>query len=205
MRRNEINRWTSALKASLGGVRGQADRAELLALHERKDYAGMIRLVRAAMYLDMPLRIGYVNSGGRATAPAWVRLPVPMPMYGTAAFRATKITVYLRKSFLDEVPFSGIVCAMAHELSHVVLESMSHPLREYEEAVDLTAMILGFRDIFLEETVSQTVRILDTPPRNWFDKLTGNYPIPDVEIGYTEHRIGYLSKEEQHFAASLMQ
>jgi len=204
VRKQEIIDWTISLISSLGSARPQADRAALFALYEQKDFSGMMRHVRKELNLDMQLRIGFVNSGGPTHAPAWVHLPEPMPMYGSQAFKATKITVYLRKAFLEEAPFQVIVCAMAHELSHVVLDSMGHILRRQEEAVDLTAMILGFRDFFLEDTTEQVVTILDTPPRSWFDKLIGHYPIPDVSIGYTEHHLGYLTQEERIFASSLM-
>lgn len=164
----------------------------------------MLRMVRESLRLDMQLRIAYVNSGGPKSAPAWVHAPVPMPMYGTQEFRNTKVTVYIRKAFIEEAPFSALVCAMSHELSHVVLNSMGHSLRTQEEAVDLTAMILGYRDFFLDKVVIRRITILDTPPRSWFDKLTNEYPIPDVKIGYEKRNLGYLSEEERIFAASLM-
>jgi hypothetical protein len=202
MRKQEITSWTNMLISSFGGIRPQADREELLALYLQKDFTSMLRTVRNSLGLDMPLQVGYVNSGG-PNAPAWVRLPEPMPVYGTHAFKTTKLTVYLRKTFLVDMPFAGVVHAMAHELSHVILDSIGHSLRRQEEAVDLTAMVLGYRDIFLEETQVRTVDILDSP-RSWFDKLTGSLPIPGVRIGYETHNVGYLSRDERFFAASLM-
>jgi len=38
---------------------------------------------------------------------------------------------------------------IAHELSHIVLSEIGHPLADSEEAVDLTAMLLGYRDIYV--------------------------------------------------------
>jgi hypothetical protein len=42
-----------------------------------------------------------------------------------------------------------VAIAIAHELSHVVLDSIRHPLFREEKAVDLTAMLLGFRRLYL--------------------------------------------------------
>ena len=58
--------------------------------------------------------------------------------------------MFIKKSFLDEDRFEQVVMAIAHELSHIVLHGLNHPLRECEVAVDLTAMILGYRDFYLD-------------------------------------------------------
>lgn len=204
MRTQEIQDWVQSLTNSFGGVRDPVDPTPLLELYRQQDYTGMLGIVRKSLRLEIPLRVGFVNSGGPPKAPAWVQCPVPMPLYGSQEFKSTRITVYMRKSFLEEMPFQGIVCMMAHELSHVVLDGIGHSLRRQEEAVDLTAMILGYRDLYLQKIEKRVVTILEPKPQNWFQKLTKNYPIPGVDITYEEHRIGYLTLEERHFAASLM-
>lgn len=124
----------------------------LKSLHKVRDYEGMVRLIRSTMNIEVRLIVGWVNSGahsGMERAPAWVQTPVPMPYYGTAAFKATTIRVFIRKSFLEQSTYDKAAIAIAHELSHVVLDSIRHPLRREEKAVDLTAMLLGFSRLYV--------------------------------------------------------
>lgn len=41
----------------------------------------------------------------------------------------------------------SFLAVLAHEMAHVVLETMEYPKRESEEVVDLAAMVMGFSDI----------------------------------------------------------
>ncbi len=127
------------------------DARQLKSLHRQRDYEGMVRLIKSAMNLDARLRIGWVNSGGPEAmkeAPAWVRMPAEVPYYGTTAFKNLTLTMYLRKSFLEQNGYGQTAIVIAHELSHVVLDSIRHPLRKEEKAVDLTAMLLGFSHLY---------------------------------------------------------
>jgi hypothetical protein len=162
-------------------VRDPVRHTELRTLYARKDFTGMAAMVRKTMNLNMRLRIGLVNTGGRTSAPAWVQFPVPMPAYGTEAFKRTLVTMYLRKSFLEMHDFEVIVSAIAHELSHVLLQSVNHVLQLSEEAVDLTAMMLGYRDFYrLGSATLETDEYV----------LTRSY--------------GYLSEQEITYAANIM-
>jgi hypothetical protein len=136
-----IQSYLAQLRDSFGGARNPVSTDQLRALHARQDYPGMVRLVRDGMGLDVRIRVGLVNHGGSLDAPAWVSTP--------QTTLVTLITVFLRKSFLLESRFEVIVMAIAHELSHIVLNVNGHVLRECEEAVDLTAMLLGYRDIYV--------------------------------------------------------
>jgi hypothetical protein len=97
-----------------------------------------------------------------------------LPPYGTPAFRDLKLTMYLRKSFLVQSDYDEAAVAIAHELSHVVLESIGHPLREEEKAVDLTAMLLGFGLLY----------------------KTACHKELHYHGGMTEKRLGYLTPAE---------
>lgn len=124
---------------------------KLKALHRARDYDGMVRLIRSAMNLEVRLLVGWVNSGGSkemTRAPAWVEMPVNMPFYGTAEFKKLSIKVFIRKDFLEN-RYDKVAIAIAHELSHIVLDSIHHPLRREEKAVDLTAMLLGFSRLYM--------------------------------------------------------
>jgi hypothetical protein len=41
---------------------------------------------------------------------------------------------------------------MAHELSHILLDSLGHIARRQEEAVDLTAILFGYGPYFINRT-----------------------------------------------------
>ncbi len=145
------------IKAYLRQLQGSLPRAApidsepLYRLHAAGDYEGMLRFIRTAMNLEVRLRVGWVTSGGpkdKPNAPAWIELPAQMPHYGSAAFKNLTLTVFFRKSFLAARGYDEVAVAIAHELSHIVLDAIGHPLRREEKAVDLTAMLLGFRRLY---------------------------------------------------------
>ena len=186
MRTALVESYIDRLRASFGKLRPLVVDESLRPFYDAKDYAGMVYRIQTTLHLDLTIRLGLVNSGGPRGAPAWVERPTIMPMFGTAAFRQKIVTVYLRKTFLAEMPFDTVVIAIAHELCHVVLDAINHPLRREEEAVDLTAMLLGFRDFF----------------------VTGCRVMREQSLfGYQEYEtssLGYLSQEEVSHAAQYM-
>jgi hypothetical protein len=149
---------------------------DLKRLHRRRDYEGMVRLIRRGMNLDVRLTIGWVNSGGPKgfeKAPAWVERPANMPRYGTPAFKDTTVTIFIRKGFLESSTYAQTAIAIAHELSHVVLDSIQHPLRKNEKAVDLTAMLLGFSRLYYSASYTlQSVDFLNNPTWRQLGYLT---------------------------------
>jgi uncharacterized protein YecT (DUF1311 family) len=154
----------------------------LKSLHEARDYEGMVRLVRKTMNVEVKLKVGWVNSGGNENAPAWIKLPSEMPIYGSRQFREMTLEVFFRKSFLEQSTYDQVASAVAHELSHVVLESIRHPLRKCEKAVDLTAMLLGFSRLY--ETACHT------------EERVGN--------SIRSFHLGYLSEHELQIANELL-
>ncbi len=156
------------------------------ALHRKRDFGGIVKLIRSTMNVDVRLTIHW--TGGPPpkeipNAPAWIRLPEKMPSYGTPAFKELKLDMFVMKSFAETKSYDQFAMVIAHELSHVVLESIKHPLRKEEKAVDLTAMILGFS--YLYRTAAHTVR----------------------QVGYNQmqhSQIGYLSKRELSAACRIL-
>jgi hypothetical protein len=131
---------------------------KLKALHAARDYDGMVRFIRSAMNLDVRLLIGWVNSGGPNQAPAWVEMPQEMPYYGTPEFKKLSIKMFIRKEFLEN-RYDKVAIAIAHELSHVVLDSIHHPLRKEEKVVDLTAMLLGFSRLYMRAAHTSNLKL----------------------------------------------
>lgn len=192
MRKTLVESYIDELRASFGPVKRPIMEERLRVLHDAKDYAGMIRYVQDALHLNMRIRLGLVNKGGPENALAWIERPGIIPHYGSRAFQQMIVVIYLRKSFLREGTFEAVVHAIAHELCHIVLYGINHPLQMEEEAVDLTAMLLGFRDFYMTGCRSVHKR-----KRSWLDILTSKEP---CAIKY----IGYLTPEEVAHAASYM-
>lgn len=190
------------ISASLGGIRPLAQEKTLRTLHQKKDFVGMIQHIKAEMRLGMRLRVGLVNNGGEPRVPAWIHLPRLMPLYGTTAFEKMALTMHIQKPFLREAPFETTVGVMAHELSHVVLEGVGHRLHQEEAAVDLTAMILGYRDFYRRgceySVLSETIHKIPI-----FKRLFRMAPVHKEQIT-TTHRVGYLTRAEVVFAADFM-
>lgn len=190
MRKEMIESYIDNLRASLGRVRTPINEEQLRSLYNSRNYAGMIWHIKNHLALDLRVILGLANKGGPA-APAWVVRPSELPMFGTSSFRQLTITVYIRKSYLTVSCFEEVVCAIAHELSHVVLDAIRHQLRWQEEAVDLTAMLLGFRDFYV--TGCRSVRDVSSQA----DTLAG---LKVTQISTQ----GYLTHEEVGHAAMYM-
>lgn len=178
MRKNMLDTYIEKLQESFGPVRRPVDDEKLEVIYQEGDIARLIGHIATLLRIDVTLRVGYVNSGGPKKAPAFVSFEQPFPQFGTEAFKRSLVTVYLRKGFLRDATFECIVTAIAHELSHVLLEATGHVLRKQEAAVDLTAMLLGFRDFYITGSV---------------------YRQGDGQI-----TLGYLSAEEIRYAALTM-
>jgi hypothetical protein len=190
-RKKLIDTSLAQLQASFGPMKAPVDDAQLLSYFSAKDYTSMVRFVRSSLALTLRVRVGVYSSGG-IDAPAWVERPVPLPRYGTREFDASIATVNFQRSFLESAGFEPAVLATAHELSHIVLDATHHTLRTQEEAVDLTAMLLGYRDFYVTGCVHYRgedggifARIFSTHSRRRW-------------------RVGYLSQEEVRYAAIKM-
>jgi len=190
------------LVASFGRVRPPVDDDELQKLFDTKNYAGMASFIKKSMRIDCRLRLGLVNAGG-LSAPAWMVTPDPMPRAGTREFKNTLATMFVRKDFIAKATFEALTYAMSHECAHIVLNSVRHPLQHQEEAVDLTCMLLGYRDFYVtgcqvqheqgEEKSGVRSSIQDV-----LSRLFGTGPETAT------YRLGYLSREEVHYAARRM-
>lgn len=198
-----INRYIAQLIPALGGVRKPPDAQELRAHFAHKRYAEMVRIIKEHLKLDMWLRVGFVkNNVGPKNAPAWILTPEGFPLYGTPEFKNLRVTMYIRNAFLAHAPFETVVIAIAHELTHVVLRAIAHPLRAEEEAVDLAAMILGYTDFYMQGCRYEE-RISEKITHSWWQKLLGRARVvPYKEIRLM--RIGYLSPQEVYYATGLL-
>ncbi len=76
---------------------------------------------------------------------AQVSIPSNLPFYGTPGMVNFPINVRLSEDCAENP--ATLISVMAHELSHIVLNSMWHKEKENEFYTDLTAMLLGFASI----------------------------------------------------------
>jgi len=163
-------------------------------MYNEQNYAGMVKFVRESMSLDIKIRLGLSNIAGPNGAPAWVEMPNPMPPFGTA-----ELSKRPPQFHMESVPRSKQVRAsclrIAHELSHIVLNGISHPLREHETAVDLTAMLLGYRDIYVLGCERREVDVLMAGIRGSKPTATINWVIwSRNEVGYAATLLGRPSE-----------
>lgn len=203
MKESDLVKTLEELKKTFGKPRPPINPSSLISLCEQKEYGKVVLGVSRSLNLNMPLKIGYVDSGGPKRAVAWVLLPHPMPMYGTENFKNFLITVLIRKTFLKEAPSLSVLFALSHELSHIILEGLRHPLAHMEEAVDLTAMYLGYRNIY--KTASEFHPSLSSGPLTIQSIL--KVSLEDLFMfitGSTRVQLGYLKREEYEFAANWM-
>jgi hypothetical protein len=162
----DVKNYLDQLKRVLPSVEPISTGA-LKALHAANDYKGMVQLIKKAMNIaDVTFKVFWVTEGAAQDrdklAPAWIllpRLPDRLPFYGTKEFKDYSLEIYFRKSFLEGQTYGQVAIVIAHELSHVVLDSIRHPLFREEKAVDLTAMLLGFRRLYLSSAHTKTGQI----------------------------------------------
>ncbi len=205
MRDQQIRKWITKLEHSFGEPRPLADVTELERLYRAHDYAGMVRSIKERFGLTTPVRFELSSSGAPIDkqgqrARAWCRINL-RPF----AFRKNRVldaTVYCDTKRIVSGPLEAVTICMSHELSHIMLENTRHSLRRHEEAVDLMAMLLGYRKFYAIHA-TKVARAANSA-EHFIDALMAGKNPPLTRDLY-ESRVGYLSPEEIRYAARLMQ
>jgi hypothetical protein len=166
-------RQLDSLLRSFGKVAPPVRAGTLELLYAEQNFTGMLGWIKNSLRLELSVGLRIISQPDASAPPMWIEVPKTMPTYGTKEFRSLKVVVNARKDLLDTKPFTWIVAGFAHELCHVVLFSIGHPLQHEEKAVDLTAMILGYREFV----------------------VAAEYRFQNMK-----HSIGYLTSEERSFA-----
>lgn len=207
MRESQIRAWVEALTNSFGKARVSAGDEPFRALHAVGDYTAMAALIKEQLRLGTKMRLGRVKSSGFAQKVCWADRPNDMPMYGSPVFHDTVVTLYIKESFLKRAPHGAVVVAMAHEMSRVILDAIRHSLRDRAEAADLAAMLLGYRDFFVNDAFYEkaarcpdnpTTAHGDMPNFSFFEDLFAGFGFSGQPVA------GYLTREEREYAALLM-
>ena len=182
MRKALIDSYIAQLRSDFGPIKPPVDDDVLKAKFAEHDLFGTLGTMKRMLGIGARVFLGITDERDSDDAPAWVVMPAPFPRLGTRAYSEAIVRLYIRRAFVATASFEMIVAAFAHELSHVVLDSTENRLRRVEAAVDLTAMLLGFRDFY----------------------ITGCSHFFPTREGMMECRVSYLSKEEIWYAAQAM-
>lgn len=194
-----IESHIAQLLKSFGRATSPVDAAVLRELYHRGDFPSMLGWIKKSMRLDLRVGLRIVDAAGKS-APMWIETPRKMPAYGTPEFRKTQVIVNVRREIIEQRPFDWIVAGFAHELSHVVLFSIGHPLQHNEKAVDLTAMILGYRE-FIANT--DRTEIHGGAAAMGLSLLALPFGVVFVP-GRTHSSLGYLTKREKKLASACL-
>lgn len=196
-----IRSYVDVLISPLGGVKPAiaTSHAELRSMHRAGDHAGIVGFVSKSMKLNTRIRLGRVNSGGPPGVPVWIEMPAKVAPFGSSQFADTTFTLYARKSFLRDASFEVIVAVTAHSMARIVLASIGNRLRDRDKAVALAAMILGYRDFFLDgskksESNSGVFDLLQDILREIAGGGSDRYSV-----------YGYLTPEETRFASQIIE
>ncbi len=78
---------------------------EIKALHQRRDFGAVVKLIRTTMNVGTNLTVHWTSGPppkGLERANAWINLlPEKMPYYGTPAFKELKMDIFILNSFRD--------------------------------------------------------------------------------------------------------
>src|SRR5262249_32009460 len=146
----KIKSHIDELVQSLGGGLVQSVETKTLKrLFRDENFPSMLGWIKNSMRLELRVGLRIVDGQGYKH-PMWIEWTDQMPAIGTTQFNNTRVVINATRNILSEQPFGWVVAGFAHELAHVVLTSIGHPLEDDEKAVDLTAMILGYDDFIAE-------------------------------------------------------
>ncbi len=160
MRTILIEEYIDLFRKSLGKPHEPASAEALRKYFAERAYAKLAGLIRSELKISARVRLGLVKSGGPATTNFWARIPYPVPPYGTEAFTRSVITLFLRKSFLESLPFELLVIGIAKPLTGFLLKSIGSRVADDEAAVDVAAMFLGYSDFYLKAWTHNSVDLL---------------------------------------------
>jgi len=93
--------------------------------------------------LKQASREGYANAG---MIPMGIMIPSDMPLYGTPDFYRLQLVLWIDRNIFRR-PFDLFLESVAHEMSHVLLDSTRNPWRESEKATDTLVLIRGFMEV----------------------------------------------------------
>jgi hypothetical protein len=196
----KLNKEIEVLLGSMGGVRSPIDPTQLKKLYDQADFPSMLGWIKNSMRLDLRVGMRVVDSGPERT-PMWIEMPKVIAPYGTEEFRRTRVIVNVQKRVLNNYAFEWIVAGFAHELAHAVLASIGHPPPHNERAVDLAAMIAGYRNFAVKTNTNEIHGGAAAVIFAIFAPFLGLLFIP----GHSSSSLGYLTRGEKKAACRYLE
>jgi len=199
LRQIHIDRYIEDIRTAIGGVKDRVPSAELYTLCRGKKYAELVRCIRDQMCLErFPMRVNvdHIPSGFSAFIER-DRLSLytdPDHLLKAANIRLTLSRDMVRTSHADVVIF-----AIAHELSHILLEALGSGLARFEMAIDVTAMMAGYAEYYRDGKISLSAS--SHLSAEWFLPLDDIVRVCDYfrrppGAAQMTQDVGYLTQEE---------
>ena len=190
----------------LGGIRQEVDIAnnELRDRHRRGDIMGLVRLISDHMRLEFNFQVYVVKDLVRKKKDwaAEIMIPRDLFWYRKGRYYPSAIPMYIKSSVLRENPFEATVVVIAHELAHIALTWSGSRFQDDEVSVDLTAMILGYSQFFLN---GRRYSVMRTPARGsimaFIDSVFGTSP-NQKRLQWVS--LAYLNESDAECAAALI-
>lgn len=149
----DIKTITQALKESLCVIEPVKIRA-LENLFKQRNYVEVVRFVKSVMSVSCRLSVKCLTDYSKDQPLGKIKLIDPFPRMGTRDYLLARPEITIRADVLED--FHLFLAVMSHEIAHVVLHGMNHPLKTSEIATDITAFMLGFaREHFLAKRAGE--------------------------------------------------
>jgi len=78
--------------------------------------------------------------------PMGILIPPNIPIYGTPNFHRLQLRLLINRNIFKK-SFDMFIVGVAHEMSHVLLDSTYNPWHESEKATDILVLIHGFMEV----------------------------------------------------------
>jgi len=165
---SEIELWINQI-VEIFGIKEPANYRDFKKFASRKNISRFIEKIASYMGLPVKVNVSFVSEEYRPSSinstsfetkkltdydstgqnisgiTAQVIIPSYLPLYGSSSIKNFPIDIKVSENCL--VNPKTLIAVLAHELAHIVLNSVRHNQKENEFYTDLTAMVLGFLNI----------------------------------------------------------
>jgi len=176
-----------------------------LARARNKGFGELVAEVMRHMSLNCRVRLGVADMS-QAKGPAYV-MDSDVPRYGTDEFRRYTCTMFIDRCIRDKEPLVTQVACIAHELSHVLLQSVDSTLNT-EHTADITAICSGYDHLWLAGRLphhlgGRSRSVADTLFESYIAEL-GLEELGLCSADFSRVQLGYLTEREVHEVTRLV-
>ncbi len=202
-----INEWAKTLHVHFGPPRPAVAVQTVQSAYNENGLKGIVLRVKSDLRITCKVFVVTVNEGGSESRFAWVRThPQILPPYGTKEFERSWVTVSLSRALQATADKRLVAFAIAHEFSHVILDSTGHPHRTNEKVVDFTAMWLGYAEFYQHHRKNNSVQTDIINPESVLGRALSFFGLSKyLPVKEQRLRVGYLTDEEVEQATAVIQ